>query len=698
MIESVHRKIIRGELWEKEAHVLPACVDCHQPHKARKLFYEQGMADKDCLTCHSRPELKAKKDGRSLYVNTSELTGSRHVKTACAQCHSDVSPSHARPCETIGKPVDCSSCHAEVALQYQGSKHGKLFAANDPNAPTCKECHGGHHILGKRDSTSPIFSINIPKLCSRCHREGEKAAIRYKGNQHDILTHYSESIHGKGLLKSGLTVTATCTGCHTSHNELPASDPNSSVNRSNIAATCAQCHHGIYELFLTSVHSTSKSKSASPLPVCSDCHSAHSIVRTDVENFKLDIMSRCGKCHKEIAKTYFDTYHGKVSQLGYSRTAKCYDCHGAHDILPVSDPASRLSRKNVVQTCQKCHPQASRRFAGYLTHATHHDPKKFPWLFYTFWFMTGLVIVTFTISGIHTLMWLPRALQMRRKRKKETHDPKALQFQRFSTMERVIHILMVISFISLALTGLTLKFSYTRWASIVSHFLGGFKSAGYIHRLAATLMIGIFITHLINMVFVKRKEFGSLRKLIFGPDSLMFNKQDAKDLWHSLKWFIGKGNRPAYRKWTYWEKFDYFAVFWGMGVIGSTGLMLWFPEFFTRVIPGSLINIATIVHSDEALLAAGFIFTVHFFNTHLRPEKFPMDTVIFTGRMPVEELKEDKPAEYDSLIQNGTLEKNLVEPLPEIVVKTYKVFAWSALFIGISIVLWIIYAMIFVYR
>jgi hypothetical protein len=114
--------------------------------------------------------------------------------------------------------------------------------------------------------------------------------------------------------------------------------------------------------------------------------------------------------------------------------------------------------------------------------------------------------------------------------------------------------------------------------------------------------------------------------------------------------------------------------------------------------PGWLINVATIIHSDEALLAAGFIFTVHFFNTHLRPEKFPMDIVIFTGRMPIEDLQEDKPAEYDALVKKGTLEDNLVEPYPVIVIRTIRVFGWTALMIGFSIVIWIIYAMVFAYQ
>ena len=412
-IEDVHRKTIRGELWEKEAHVLPACVDCHQPHKVRNVFYTQGMADADCMRCHANEHLKSA-NGRSMFVRVADIAGSRHTKVACSQCHSEVNASRVRPCETITHPVDCSRCHEEVGQQYQRSKHGQLLAASDPNAPTCKECHGTHHILGKRDPQSATFSTNVPQLCGGCHREGKKAAVRYVGQEHEIIPRYNESIHGKGLLKSGLTVTATCTNCHTAHGVLPASDPESTVNPKNLPATCGGCHRGIEEQFEQSVHSRLMTKTDKALPVCNDCHSAHSIRRTDDTGFKLDIMNKCGRCHEEIAKTYFETYHGKVSRLGYTGTAKCYDCHGAHDILPVTDPRSHLSRVNVVATCQKCHATATRRFAGYLTHATHHDPKKYPFLFWTFWGMTTLLISTFVFGGIHTLMWLPRALQMRR--------------------------------------------------------------------------------------------------------------------------------------------------------------------------------------------------------------------------------------------------------------------------------------------
>jgi hypothetical protein len=409
-IEQVHRKIIRGELWEKQANVLPACVDCHQPHKIRRVLYDQGAADSDCLRCHAERALKGR-DGRSLFVDDDEVRRSRHQRVACSQCHSEVSPAHARPCDTITHKVTCASCHAEVGTLQAKSVHGRLEGRGDAQAPTCKLCHGTHGVLGRLDPRSPTFPRNIPDLCARCHREGGKATLRYGGAQHQIVERFTESIHGKGLLQSGLTVTATCTSCHTAHGILPRSDPESSVNPQHLPATCGRCHHGIEEQFVKSIHAQPSDK---PQPACSDCHTAHAITRADSEGFRMGVMNTCGRCHAEVARSYFDTYHGKVSQLGFAKTAKCHDCHGAHDILPVNDPASHLSRTNVVATCRKCHPGASRRFAGYLTHATHHDPRKYPLLYWTFWGMTSLLIVTFVGGGLHTLLWLPRAIEMRR--------------------------------------------------------------------------------------------------------------------------------------------------------------------------------------------------------------------------------------------------------------------------------------------
>jgi len=278
------------------------------------------------------------------------------------------------------------------------------------------------------------------------------------------------------------------------------------------------------------------------------------------------------------------------------------------------------------------------------------------------------------------------------------HRREKREYVRFTRHERVTHLIMVVCFITLALTGLTLKFSYTAWAVKVSWLLGGFETCGYIHRAAGVIMFLDFASHLVGLAKLRERKYSSWKAMVFGEHSMVFTRRDLDEFIGTLKWFVGAGERPQYGRWTYWEKFDYFAVFWGVFVIGSTGLTLWFPIFFTRFLPGWAINVATIIHSDEALLATGFIFTVHFFNTHLRPEKFPMDITVFTGRMKLAELRRDKPREYQILVESGELEGRLVEPYPKIVVGAFRAFAWIALIIGTSIAVWIVYAMIFAYR
>ncbi len=435
-IEDAHTKIIRGELWEKEPHKVPACVECHGPHKARRVLYEDSLNDKFCLRCHENPELKkimANGEEKSLYVDINDFEHSIHKekRIACVKCHVNVEFNHEDPtkpmCEVKEEsPVDCSICHAAVVKLFEESTHGKLVAKNDPNAPTCMTCHGTHGIRERKDSGSPIFARNVPDLCAQCHREGEKAAKRYTGSQHEIIQHYKMSIHGKGLSESGLMVSATCTNCHTAHSMLPSADPKSSIHRDNVQETCGNCHLGIAEKFNKSIHSAAINKTDKKLPACNDCHSSHTIRRVDQASFRSLILAECGTCHEHETESYFDTYHGKASLLsGGEKTAKCSDCHGSHDILPAYYTGSKLHRNNVIETCRPCHPGSNRKFTGYLTHATHHDRDKYPYLFYTFWAMTGLLVGTFAFFGMHTLFWIPRSFRERFKRRRE-HSRKKL--------------------------------------------------------------------------------------------------------------------------------------------------------------------------------------------------------------------------------------------------------------------------------
>ena len=697
-IEDVHQQVIQGELWEKQPHLVPACIECHEPHEVRRVYYDEGMSDPECLRCHGQTDLVSDA-GAPMFVDHAQVPGSAHEKVRCIQCHTGAEPNHERPCDTVPSRVDCGICHGGVVDVFNSGIHGKLIEQGDPDAPGCATCHGTHGVLFHSDPESPTHVRQIPDLCGRCHDDGGVADKRYEGTQESMVANYKQSVHGLGLTQSGLLVTATCTDCHTTHGMLPSSDVNSNIHRSRIADTCAQCHQGIDLEFRNSIHFTGKETDGHPLPMCNDCHTSHEIARPGAEGFRLQIVNSCGTCHHDVTETYFETYHGKVFALGYTETAECADCHGQHNILPPDDPKSTLSHGNIVATCAQCHPGAHRQFAGYLTHATHHDKDKYPFIHYTWLFMTALLLGTFTVFGIHTLLWIPRSIQAikhSRQLRKEAVGQK--QFRRFNRLTRMLHMVVIVSFLTLATTGMVLKFSYLPWAQTLAHWLGGFQSAGTLHRMAAIATFFYFTRHIIDVSHRRKQSGKSWKEFIFGPDGMMFNSRDGEEFVGTVKWFVGKGERPEYGRWTYWEKFDYFAVFWGVGMIGVSGLMLWFPEIFTYVLPGWFINVATIIHSDEALLATGFIFTIHFFNTHFRPDRFPMDPVIFTGRMTLEEFKEDRPREYAQLVAEGRLEEHMVEPLDPAFVKALRIFGFTALTIGMSLIVLIIYAVIFGYR
>ena len=246
--------------------------------------------------------------------------------------------------------------------------------------------------------------------------------------------------------------------------------------------------------------------------------------------------------------------------------------------------------------------------------------------------------------------------------------------------------LLALVIMALALTGTTLLYADSFWAPTMIRLLGGPKVAGIIHRSAAVIFGVLFFGHIAVVLgknLIERLE--GFRW--FGPDSLLPNRQDFRDLKAMMRWFFGKGPRPAFDRWTYWEKFDYWAPFWGMFVIGASGLMLWFPVFFAGFLPGWVFNVATIVHGEEAFLAIVFLFTVHFFNCHFRPEKFPLDIVMFTGTVSLKEFKVEHKLEYERLVKEGKLDDFLVEPPTEKLVRHSIILGFTLIVAGLLILL-----------
>ncbi len=221
---------------------------------------------------------------------------------------------------------------------------------------------------------------------------------------------------------------------------------------------------------------------------------------------------------------------------------------------------------------------------------------------------------------------------------------------RFNLYHRVTHATMMLSFFTLAATGLPLRFSGAFWAPTVMRLLGGVHMAGLLHRIAAGVTFGYFLAHLGYIVVqVARARPAERARMLWGRESMVPHLDDVVQFLQQWRWYFGLGPRPRFGRYSYMEKFDYFAVFWGVAMIGGSGLFLWFPEFFARFLPGWVFNVATVIHGDEAVLAASFIFSIHFFNVHLRPEKFPLDAVMFTGRATKHYMEEEHPAIMDRI-------------------------------------------------
>lgn len=275
--------------------------------------------------------------------------------------------------QSVHGRFDCIKCHLDVS----GYPHAKVLKVN----------------------------------CGSCHFLGREGAPKEKAQE------YKLSVHGRALA-TGNTVAPNCQTCHGSHNIFRAGDSRSSTRRENIPSLCSKCHSKEFADYGTSVHGKEFLKMQNPgVPTCFDCHMEHRIPNVGDEQWMLSLITQCGNCHAEEMKTYRKTYHGKITRLGYANMAKCSDCHGSHTILPVADPGSTLSQRNILATCRKCHPRATSGFTKFYAHAEESNREKYPIMFYTYIFMTTLLISVFAFFLTHTFLWAYRSLKERMQKK-----------------------------------------------------------------------------------------------------------------------------------------------------------------------------------------------------------------------------------------------------------------------------------------
>jgi cytochrome c551/c552/thiosulfate reductase cytochrome b subunit len=701
-----------------------------QASAARAQTGEELLAAKGCLGCHAmdsklvgpalqevaakykdNPQAESKliaalKLGKGHPTKADASDGElkaivKHILTAQAASAKGAEPAAAKPDNAA-----CLACHGNEGFAMPGAD-GKMrslhvrkenFERSVHGKRQCVECH--------KDITEiPHQKVAQRKVsCVQCHealwaiaqKENKTPENARLGVVVEQINKYMHSIHARPNRDDQSRTNATCYNCHDAHYVYPKGSAARTEWRLSIPDACGQCHAKQREAYATSLHGREVlEKRNLYAAVCSDCHTTHDIETPEADPIRLLITRNCGTCHAGALKTYTETYHGQVNTLGYAHTAKCFDCHGSHAIQRVSDAASTVHPDNRLGTCRKCHTGATTGFATFEPHATSRDFSRYPQVWIATKFMIALLAGVFLFFWTHTALWFYREYKDRKEGKARPHvvvdeslQLQGKQYQRFGPVWRLAHLVFALSVMTLVLTGMAVFFADTAWAKAVAAAFGGPKTTAIVHRTAAAIMLGIFFVHLVYLAFRIGRNWRTFRW--FGPVSLVPTWQDLKDIVAMFAWFTGRRPRPVFDRWTYWEKFDYWAVFWGMAIIGGSGLMLAFPQVTTSVLPGWMLNVATIVHGEEAVLAAVFLFTVHFFNNHFRPDKFPLDTVMFTGAVPLEEFRREHALEYQRLVETGQLAKHLVDAPSRSMTLGSKVLGFTLIAIGLALLVLVV--------
>ena len=686
----------------------------HATEDGFRKIEKPGDEPKFCGHCHDDQQyMKSVGSDASLTVVSDFLNSAhgRHLQqvgdeksATCSSCHAKHNMRPKEDPESSISPAalvnTCGHCHDQARQQLSASEHkaaGTTTSGGPAGLLSCVACHKDdpHQMRPVSDMNSSVFVNNQVETCGGCH---DKA-----------WSDYRFSVHGRGLEHAGLLRTAVCASCHGAHGILKAKNPRSKLHATNVAETCGTCHRFIEDRIMRSVHGTGNgpggvSAKTAPggtikrKPSCTDCHPGHDLPDPRSPLFRNTEANRCGHCHVDLSSAYRMSMHGELTNLGYTDGAKCSDCHGAHDILPLSDPESRMALGNRAATCAKCHPNIAPNLISFDPHADHHDPKRSAVVYWIYRGVLTFIIVVFGFFGLHAVFWFIRGLVDTLQHGRPKHlAPSDAGYIRFRPFHRVAHTIMVISFLGLALTGLPLKFSDYRWAQWLAIALGGFASTGIWHRVFSVSMFGCFFAYVFLLsrhYFIGRREGRSRLDTLFGPDSPLPNLRDARDFTANVRWFIGRGPKPTFERWAYWEKFDFFGATSDTILIGLTGLILWFPNFFCQFLPGEAINVAKVVHSTLALLATGFVFAIHFFGTHFRADKFPMDMSILTGVVSEEEMRHERPELLARLQAEGRLEEVRTSAPERGRLCAVRIGGFVALFIGLAALAGIIWSLL----
>lgn len=217
------------------------------------------------------------------------------------------------------------------------------------------------------------------------------------------------------------------------------------------------------------------------------------------------------------------------------------------------------------------------------------------------------------------------------------------EFVRFTLSQRLEHLLLIVSFTVLTVTGVPQKFHEAGWADWSMNLVGGIDAVRSIHHVAAILFIleGLYhAAYVVNAVLLRH-----------GRPSMLPGLKDVRDAIHMVLYFLGFAKtQPRFDRFDFRQKFEYWGVVWGGVVMIATGLIMWFPVVATKLLPGEFVPAARAAHGGEALLALLVIVIWHFYSAFFSQQALPFDKSIFTGKISAERMAEEHPLEYERLV------------------------------------------------
>lgn len=615
----------------------------------------RAQDDATCLTCHSSPAMfQGLEEPERMVVDQEVLARSVHgtLGLSCVMCHQDLVGAELPHATDLDSP-DCSGCHGLVSSVFLESVHGYGWLAGNPRAPTCATCHGKHNILRSTDLQSRTFRLNQPATCAECHGEAGLLTEELVKLPRTAGS-YAQSVHGAA--GGAGTAAATCTDCHGVHNLKGPADPNSRINPLNLSKTCGVCHPAARKDYDQSIHGRALGAGLNDSPACNDCHGEHLILShndPDARTCASNLASQtCGPCHDDpeiVAKynlqggvvgSYQDSYHGWASHEGCEGAATCVNCHTTHSVLPAADSASSIHPTNVVATCGQCHEDADEAFAASYVHATTSisaNPVNRIIRFIYIW------IIVLVIGGmaVHNLLIMNYFMV-----KKHREDRKGGAVMRLDRSQVMQHLLLVISFTMLVITGFALRFPDAWWVEALSAVGMTEEVRGDLHRIFAVVMIAAALYHLYYVAFTRRGrvEFRGM----------LPSYQDLVDLGESINLYLFlRDEKVRFGRYDYTQKAEYWAVIWGTAIMVVTGFVLWYPTEAVRIWPSWwLVPAAQTIHYYEAWLATLAIVVWHFFFVIFHPDAYPMNWTWITGKMSREEVKQHHAGWYDELTES----------------------------------------------